>query len=193
MPWLPMYLVAEDARSLIGLLNRDQDVAFLVTDGPGRWIARNELSEPSASRISLWHIPSGPLPLLGERTTEPVGQIGDPWSGWTERRQGADSTNPYFGPGHPGVIWLNLRLAARDLQSICGLSSFEWIGNHYSLIGNAAKPATEHWWRKLRRNVQKAARKVPRVRLDSPLPAEVYAFPAAYELLKAGRSADANP
>jgi hypothetical protein len=193
MPWLPMYLVMEDTPSLLALLNRDRELAFLISDGPGQWIARNELSALTDGRTALWHVSSGPLPLLGVRLKDPVKPIEDPWLGWIERRQGANSSVPCFGAGHPGVIWLNLRITARETGSICGLSSFEWIGSRYALIGSAATPQTERWWRTLRTHIRKITQRVPRVRLDSSTPSEVYAFPTAYDELKAGGSADMNP
>lgn len=192
MPWLPMYLLESDASVLVELLVQDPDIAFLIPDGPGKWRAAKAVGVEGSKRIGLWHIPSGPLPLLPVRNEDPIRLVRDPWEGWTEERTGANPRTPYFGAGHPGIVWLNLRMDAHDQSSLCGLSSFEWIGNHYKMIGSSAAPSTEAWWRSLRRRVSKLSRKVPRKSLSSGLPAEIYAFPGAYRHLEAGGVVDLN-
>jgi hypothetical protein len=187
-----MYLAADYVALLSAMLNADEEIAILVTDGPRRWKAVLGLSTLSMGRIGMWHIPSGPLPLLAPDKKDAL-QVHDPLSGWNEMRTGADPTTPYFGAGHPGVIWLNLRPHPKERNSACGMSSFEWIGNHYSLIGNPATKATELWWRSLRRRIRRIAKKVPRQHLSSPSRSEIFAFPAALILLEAGKSFDANP
>jgi len=192
MPWIPMYLAADDAAPLSAMLNADQEIAFIVADGPKRWKAIVGLSTLPVGRIGIWHVPSGPLPLLAPGRKDD-GQVRNPFSGWNELRTGADPTTPYFGPGHPGVIWLNLRLHPKERNSACGMSSFEWIGNHYRPIGNPATKATELWWSSMRRRIQRIAEKVPRQTLSSTSRPEIFAFPAALLLLKAGKLFDANP
>ena len=193
MPLLPMYVTEQDAPVLIELLSQDPEIAFLVADGPKRWRAVQSFAPKSPFRIGLWHIPSGPLPLLLANQDHPPAHVLDPWAGWNEERTGADPTTPYFGPGHPGVFWLNLRLGGVDAGSCCGLSSFEWIGNHYRLIGNGAAESTELWWKLLRRQISRIARKVPRQGLSGTAKPEIFAFPHAHETLAAGANADANP
>jgi hypothetical protein len=187
-----MYLLPEDVPSLLGLLNTDDDIAFLVSNGPNRWIARQELIHLPVGRTGLWHIPSGPLPLLDPKPTNQVRSISNPFSGWVEQRQGADPSTPYFGD-HPGTLWLNVRLQGRDMGSICGLSSFEWIGNYNAAIGRPAPPQTVRWWKALQARVRKRTRRVPRRALGLTEPPEIFAFPAAYRELDAGGNADMNP
>lgn len=191
MPWLPMYLTESDASALIDLLAQDREIAFLVSDGPRRWRAVNAMSFKGDERIALWHVPSGPLPLLPAKHGEAIHQVQDPWSGWTEERTGANPKTPFFG-SHTGAVWLNLRTKGKDHESCCGLSSFEWLGNYYKIIGNAAAPSTDAWWKSFRRRVTKISRKVPRQGLSGSLPPEIFAFPSAYALLKAGGVADLN-
>lgn len=188
MPWLPIYCTQADLSALFLILS--DDIAFIVADGEGRWRAVSEWTPPTESTTALWHVPSGPLPLLRNATDRPDGQICDPWSGWNEEREGADRDKPYFGPGHPGVFWLNLRVQGVEAGSVCGLSSIEWIGNHYSVIGYQASESTSKRWSKLRRQVAKVASKVPCGGLVQDRPPEVWAFPFARE--KLGK-ADANP
>lgn len=192
MPWLPMYLTDPDATVLIDILVQDPEIAFLVSDGPKRWRAVKDVVASEIDKVALWHVPSGPLPLLASAFEDPDQHVQDPWLGWTEERTGADPDRPYFGAGHPGIIWLNLCTSPKDQGSCCGLSSFSWIGNHYRIIGSPAMPSTEAWWKSLRRRVVKLSDRVPRQQLSSLLPAEIFAFPCAYALLKAGDIADLN-
>jgi hypothetical protein len=193
MPWIPMYLAVDDVAPLSAMLNADEEIAFIVTDGPKRWKAILGLATLPMGPMGMWHIPSGPLPLLAPEEKDD-GWVHDPLSGWNELRTRADPTTPYFGPGHPGVIWLDLCVFPKEQNSACGMSSIEWIGNHYRLIGNPAMKTTELWWRSLRRRIQRIAKKVPRQTLSSSWSRpEIFAFPAALVLLEAGKQFDANP
>lgn len=187
-----MYLTRSDAPVLAELLSQDPEIAFLLRDSPMRWRAVKESDIENHERVGLWHVPSGSLPLLPRELGKPSQEILDPWSGWMEKRVGADSRTPNFGAGHVGIIWLNLRFDGSEKDSCCGLSSFEWIGNHYRIIGNAALPATEAWWKSLRRKISKLTIKIPRKSLQSTSRKEIFAFSCAYSLLKTG-SADLNP
>jgi hypothetical protein len=187
-----MYIDDVDVNELLDWLNKHPDVAFIVADGPGRWIARNEIALAGDSRFCIWHTPSGPLPLVG-RQGYPDEIVGAPWTGWEERRQGADPRDPYFGVGHPGVIWWNVKTKSARTDGI-GLSSFEWIGNHYKILGNAAPPETEAFWKSLRRLVKsRHAIRVPRAgAVNWPRP-EIWTFPSAYRKIAAGMARDLNP
>jgi hypothetical protein len=147
-----MYVNEEDVRVLLAWLTESAQVAFLLPDGIGRWKAVHELNEFPNAPVEMWHVPSGPLPLLGKERDDPVQEIASPWNGWTEQRPGADKRLPYFGPGWPGVMTLNLQLVSKRTQSepassqkapsAIGLSNLGWIGNRYNIIGSAAKPET---------------------------------------------------
>jgi hypothetical protein len=203
MPWIPMYVIEEDARVLLTWLTESTQIAFLLSDGTGRWKAVHELNELPNAPVNMWHIPSGALPLLGKERHDPVKEIAPPWNGWTEQRSGADKHLPYFGPGWPGVMTLNLQLVSRRTQgehpssqqapSSIGLSNVGWIGNRYKLIGSAAKPETERFWKMLRRFVASHTTKIPRTgSLDGP-DREIYAFPSALDEIRNGRARAANP
>jgi hypothetical protein len=187
MPWLPIYAVEEDMRWLFDTLSMEPEVAFLVSVSDKRWTAVKRKAFAGDCRIGLWHVPSGPLPLLRERG-QPEGQIDDAFAGWTEERTGAEPTTPYFGAGHFGVFWLNVRTAGRKKGAI-GLSSFEWIGNRYA----SAPESTERFWKKLARIIKKQAIRVPREGTwDGPHP-EIWALPEALKHFVIGRERDANP
>jgi len=188
-----MYLAGADVAVLVEHFDADPIIAWLVGRGPGQWIAQPR-HEQLSRRMGLWHIPSGPLPLLASDWRK--GQedwVTDPWRGWTERRAGADPTVPYFGPGHPGVYWLTLRApASLNPGEQIGMSTVEWIGNRYRSIEEPA-PATEAHWKALRRWMAKVARRIPRAGdVDGPH-REVFAFPAALEAITSGAHRVSNP
>ncbi|MEM1046038.1 MAG: hypothetical protein AAGL24_07800 [Pseudomonadota bacterium] len=185
MPAIMMYCVHEDVSTLLDLLGTD--IAFIVPDGRQRWRASREPTDPHEPRIALWHVPSGALPLIDSTTRAQGDQIADPWSGWQEQISGTDSGSPYFGDS-PNVIWLNIRVVGREPESVCGMSSLEWLGNRYSSF-RPAHPESTKWWRKIRRRVARLACKVPRGGADAPGDPEVFAFPhAAARLGKADRN-----
>ncbi len=194
MAWLPIYAAERDLPVLLSFLNASEEIAFVVSGGPGRWIAVKNLLSLTDGRYCLWHVPSGVLPLI-RGVGQPTGVIADPFQGWSEVRGGADSTQPYFGAGHSGVIWLNVHSAGKHWSSgkpQVGLSSFEWVGNHYKVIGSSAKPETESFWKNLRRWVQKHAVKVPRGGPQSPTLPEIWAFPGAQALFEIGMEGGNN-
>ena len=100
---------------------------------------------------------------------------------------------PFFGAGHPGVIWWNVKTKSKSTDGL-GLSSFEWIGNRYRILGDAARPETEALWKSLRRLLRAwHAIRIPRSgAIDEPRP-EIYALPSAYRRIKAGAARDPNP
>lgn len=193
MPWFPIYADRDDFEFLIRWLINEDDIAFIVPHGTKSWIAIQELKDFSNERLCLWHAPSGPLPLLREDTTLPDGIIENPWNGWIEEITGANPNNPYFGSGHPGVIWLNVRYESSEDKNTIGLSSFEWIGNWYRIIGRPAPTVTEQWWQRLRRWTKKSSVRIPREGpTDGPHP-EIWAMKSALAKIKSGVKRELNP
>lgn len=166
----------EDLKHLNDWLNQEDEIAFLVSSGQSKWIAKKQhdiISEigtqifeegddftiPDFVEYNLWHIPSGQLPLIGgtklkfsKEDWSYDDKILDLWNGWKETRSGANPRIPYFGAGHPGVIHLGIKVSDHDEIP---MSSFGWIGNHYQTIGNAADQTTEKFWNKLKRMIKK--------------------------------------
>jgi hypothetical protein len=198
-----MYLDGPDIDLVLQRIDRDDELAWLVPNGTaGSWRAQREHPEQLLRRHLLWHIPSGPLPLLPtdrlDRT--PVAELPrvDPWEGWSERRAGANPTVPYFGAGWPGTYALSLRSRDLDGSAEVGISAFEWIGNRYAPIGRAADPSTERHWRALRSWVRNNAIRVERTGsidpASAPSPrADIYAFPAAVRVFQKGALRARNP
>jgi len=91
------------------------------------------------------------------------------------------------------VIRLKVAPSGREPSSICGRSGFEWIGNHYAVLGSRAAKPTELWWKRLRRKVSQVGRKVPYGNDPDMAAHTLWALPAAYELLAQGAKADLNP
>ena len=124
MPWFPIYADEDDFQSILTWLNEEQDIAFIVSNGSKKWIAKKSIDRLEQGRNCLWHIPSGPLPLLQANPNKPDQAVKNPWKGWKEKRTGANPTTPYFGAGHPGVIWLNVQPVGREADNSIGISSF---------------------------------------------------------------------
>ena len=105
MPWLPIYADSNDFRVIHDWLNASEELAFIVDDGPRRWRPVPSIPVLGSARVCLWHVPSGPRQLLHASPSRDVSRITDPWSGWVELCTGAIASTPYFGSGHPGIIW----------------------------------------------------------------------------------------
>lgn len=184
MPGLKIYATEIDFDTIREWLNDEQEIAFIISNGPKRWIATAQLDAWPGRIIALWHIPSGPLPLLSAGNA-PDTWITDPWKGWTERLAGLDRTEPFFGAGHPGVVRLHV---CPRWQDKIGVSGFEWIGNRYRVLGQGAHPSTEKWWQRLRRWVKKMGVRVPLGGLNSDVPLEAWTFPDAYQRMQHGEA-----
>ena len=194
MPWLPMYLNSKDKTLLIDWLDNEDDIAEIISNGKKCWIATNRIDFTLSKRYCLWHNKSGHLPLLksgknifGKEKSD--GIIKNPYDGWEEQRTGANPTFPYFGSGHTGIFWLNLN----EKKETLSLDSFEWIGNHYSILGDKAPEVTMKWWQRLRRFVKKNATQIPRTGNIENDDKEIWVFPGALEEIKSGKKRDDNP
>ena len=107
---LSFYANERDTEELLQWLIDQKEIAFILPDGERRWKAFDRVALPQVvgRKICLWHVPSGPLPLLqpGEQADL---LVENPWEGWTELRTGADPSSPYFGP-RPDTVF-RMRLA----------------------------------------------------------------------------------
>lgn len=54
---MPLYLMGDDVDLLISHFSEDDEVAWLVSDGWGRWTAKEQVEE-LYERTVLWHWPS---------------------------------------------------------------------------------------------------------------------------------------
>ena len=180
MPWIPFYADEGDFRVILDWLNQNDEIAFIVSDGPKRWRAVHTVPRLEDSlQICLWHVPSGPLPLRYPLPSGRIDPITDPWSGWTELRGRADHAWPYFGFYYVGVIWLHRRLRSEEKPDTISLSSFGWTGNQHAKAGHSAPEATKKFWASLRSWTKMNAVRIPRSGpLDGPRP-EIWAFPSA--------------
>lgn len=187
MAWIPLYLNKSDEKELLTFLNQEDEIAFIISNGENNWKAVNTVNEFPGLRIVLWHIPSGKLPLLTPDDSEEW--IEEPYNGWSEKRQSADKRTPYFGAGWPGVICLNIR--TNDDNKI-GMSSFEWIGNHYSAIGISASEKTKKYWNKLRRQIKKNSVQISRSGREGAKP-EIFTYNGALTEIENGKERSMNP
>jgi hypothetical protein len=189
-----MYASEKDHQELLDYLNKSDEIAFIVSNGDRKWKAVHTIEAMPHGRYALWHIPAGPLPLMrrGEETKE---TIADPFAGWEEAERGGDLTMPWFGPGPIGILRLTVRASAQTSsgEPLVGMSSFEWIGNHYRIIGSAADPSTEKFWKALKRWVKKVAVRVPRGGPSVDTKPEIWAFADAQVLFSENVKGVGNP
>jgi hypothetical protein len=174
-----------------------------------RWKAVGTLDSLKDGNHSLWHVPAGPLPLLAEGGSEQV--IPDSWQGWTEKLPGAGMTVPFFGPGHPADIQLELWARHRpyseaekaSLPALCNywlddrdilvVSDFGWIGDLYG----QASQSTWGWWKALEAWVAENAARIGHFTdIDDDTGEQTswsfWAFPSALQKLKAGMAYNAR-
>ena len=53
MAWTPMYLEKEDVEILNTWLNENEEIAFLVSNGSGKWIAKKQLDIFAESELQM--------------------------------------------------------------------------------------------------------------------------------------------
>lgn len=188
MPAISIYCMEEDRALLLNSLGGD--LAYIVPDGDKRWKAVKSFSPEDGSRTALWHVDGTPLSLFSADDDIPEKPIVNPWEGWEEELTGADPTTPYFGAGHPSVFWLNLNITGHEDNSECGLTTIEWVGKRYAIIGNGPSQETVQKWTSLKRKISKSTKKIPLGGKRSTTRPEVFAFPYAFEHVQTG---DINP
>lgn len=169
MPAFHFCISADRIDALTGWLNRSGDFAMISSDGPGRWRAVQPVVWTPGKRLCLWHIPDGPLPLLPAERDQPSSDVPDPWSGWTELRSRdrshlpppfnkvstAERENPYFGPGHTGIFWLDSAETLMNGETPIVVAAFQWIGSHYSVLGQVPSDSTKKAWAAMTRWIKR--------------------------------------
>src|SRR5436189_4244525 len=81
MPYIHFYADQKDFEMIQNWFNTDSEIAFIVPAGPHRWRAEPKVTTLAAESIALWHVPSGPLPLLHPPPSNKETPIPDPWHG----------------------------------------------------------------------------------------------------------------
>lgn len=191
---------------LLDWLNNDGEIAWIVPVGPKQWKTVSQLSSLKVGQNFMWHVPSGPLPLVYVDGKVPFPgrpdwmvpnlksrPIEDPWTGWTEIESCADLSQPWFGGAYPGVVELLAKSAGRDKPGSIGFSCFGWLANMERCIGIVAHESTERWWRRLQRRISKISIKIPREGLLDGPDKEIWAMPSAHERIQNGAPRDLNP
>ncbi|HEY9882408.1 MAG TPA: hypothetical protein V6C98_02245, partial [Thermosynechococcaceae cyanobacterium] len=94
MPSLSFFADEQDAKVLLNWLNAEDEIAFIVSDQTQvsrqrRWKAIRSIDRFIEEKYSLWHVPTGSLPLLTKTWQDQI--ISNPWDGWIEECPGADS------------------------------------------------------------------------------------------------------
>ena len=190
MSWLPVYISKEDLKNVSSWLCDEPNIALIKSVEPGKWQAFNDFSIETSGRYCLYHTECGPLPLISDSMLEEDGTIEDPFSGWQELKSGAEKDIPWFGPGHTAIFWFNVRQVEGDM---IGMSSFEWIGNHYSSIDGPAPDAAKKWWARLGRWIKKQSKRIQRRGEVFGDNNEIYAMESALQSINGGCKRAFNP
>ena len=189
MPAILVYTTATDFKLVLAHLNADEESAFLVSAGAGRWRAAEQVSEVGPGRTLLWHRPGGPLPLLGPDGTDT--NIADPFAGWVERVPSRAGPVPFFG-SIPAIVTLDVPAFTQPLDRV-PMSAFGWIGQRYRTAGRPAAPTTVAWWERLRRWIVDMGVAVQRAGMSAGRGSTVYALPDAHQRLAEGMTGELNP
>jgi len=197
MPEIILYITESDANSIVKWINNEEDVAWIIKDSQKgnlyRWKAVYEVDEFGEGEYCLWKIDSGPLRLpSGNHETDDT-LVADPFEGWEQSLNTDKADIPWFGAGAPETFRFVFRENGRESEYSLARSGFDWIGNYFRIIGNGAPEESEKWWGRLRRFIKKSSTGIPWSKELGPGRTGAYAFPEAYEQLKAGRSKDINP
>jgi hypothetical protein len=190
MPSLAIYMYWADCDAVLDLLNSDEEIAFIIATRPNYWQAFRRLDKLPIQKVSLWHIPSGPLPVKAA-DGEPV-LIKDPWTGWAGVSVRGDLDSPMLiGGGQPGVVRFTANHNADGPLDVLRVSYLEWYGNSENArLGWPVSPATERWWNRFRKKVKSMASDVPAGGLSSESGERVLALPCALEALQRGIKAE---
>lgn len=183
--YIGFYAEEPDVELLHERLNADPEIAFILQDGPGHWRAVWQLDD-LCGKTMLWHVPGGPLPLV-ERGGGEDPLIENPFAGWQALQGGMDSSVPYFGPGWPSTLLLELytrhwRGWRRELLPLSGLG---WYGRTHP---KPPPESTRRWWRRLQGWMRRHA--VPITRYGNTT---LLALPAAHHSLQSGVVRDPYP
>jgi hypothetical protein len=129
---LSFFADEQDAPILLGWLNVDPEIAFIVPDGPRmppvpasptkglvvqvancggggywqRWRAVRPVEGLQDGKHSLWHISAGPL-VRDDGPEREFRPIADPWTGWTSEQR------PHCGPNILAAATIRLELQTR--------------------------------------------------------------------------------
>ena len=192
-----LYITNSDAESIVRWINDEDDVAWIVKESQKgcryRWKAVYQINEVDEGEYCLWKVDAGSLriPTGSIYTADAV--VEDPFSGWEQTLENDTAEVPWFGAAAPETFGFTFREIGKEAENSLGRSGFHWIGNYFRVIGNGAPEESEKWWSRLKRYIKKSSTGIPWTKELGPGRTGAYAFPEAYEQLKAGRGKDINP
>ena len=87
MPSIPIFLADQDLDALSEMLGSDSEIAIISSESEAPklklWHAYDQLPLVSGKSYCLWHMPSGPVVVQGERKGDPDWiEVEDPFGGW---------------------------------------------------------------------------------------------------------------
>jgi hypothetical protein len=190
MPSIPFYAMAADFPLVVSQLNSDEEIAFLISEGAGRWRAVEQVSELESGRTVLWHTPGGPSSAASARRHRNKDR--KPIWGMERTRPFRCRAGSVFG-SIPEIVTLDVpRLTPARLERV-PISAFGWIGQRYRAAGRPATRATEAWWRRLQRWLASVGVLVQREGMRRGRGSIAYALPEAHRYLEAGMPGELNP
>lgn len=192
MPSLAIYMYWADCDAVLDLLNSDEEIAFILATRLNYWQAFNRLEKLPVQNVSLWHIPSGPIPVIAHDDADVL--IKDPWTGWAGVPVRGDLDTPMLiGAAQPGVVRSTINHNSDGPLDILRVSYFSWSGNNANARkGWPVSPQTERWWNRFRRKITSMATAVPAGGLGSDSRERVFALPCALEALQRGIKAEVS-
>jgi len=192
MRWMHFYASTADLPLVQDTVAADADLALLASEKGNWWKATLDVTLAGDGRYALWHVPTGPLPLMPGDGGDATAMIDDPFGGWRQLRFSDLDGRPFFDSS-PGVLWLDLHTKAKQPGCNLGMSSIDWIGNRFWALGRTAPEVTKKRWNKLRRDFSRLGPRVPRGGINEEGKPEVIALPGALEMLREGVKAATFP
>ena len=192
-----VYATRKDADTIRRWLNDEPDIVWIVKvgedEGTVHWRAVEASEQIEERRYSLWHTKAAPLVIPSGRADVPAAVILDPHKGWQQQALAGGNDTPWFG-ADPGPYTFSFREAGRRDPAKLARSDFFWLGNRYASIGKPAHPEASRWWSRLRRFLERSARRMPwHAPSEVKRPIMAFVFPDADAQLGQGRQRELNP
>jgi len=180
MPSIPIFLADQDLDALSEMLGSDSEIAIISSESEAPklklWHAYDQLPLVSGKSYCLWHMPSGPVVVQGERKGDPDWiEVEDPFGGWLAYPYSNDWDLPNVG-NKPQFFTLRIDVDDERNPGCLGLSHLSWIGSRYG----SAPPQSTKWWRSLRTRVRKRSKLVYGNGINSHEECQFDCWPSAF-------------
>ena len=192
MPSIEFYLEPSDGTLLLEWLSAQHDIRFVGSSG----IAVPELCDPPADlvegRYILFHSSYESLPVRLPQSPQELGVTAELYG---LMNMSAPQAFSRLEESHPAIFSLSVSYKSGEGRpQRIGLSSMGWIGRRFEPEGLVVEPEAEAWWRVFRKWVTGTGKPVSRTGALDDVVRDVpaWAFPSAFESLRAGAPRAAN-